>query len=68
MTNDQAKMLAFNQAFEKATEDRSYSLSARSFLQWRIAKNREITAVDKYMEDMLKREARPAWATVRLFK
>lgn len=67
MTEDQAKRLAFNQAFEKAAEDRSLSLPARSFLQWRIAKNREVTAVDKYVEDMLKREERPGW-TIRLFK
>lgn len=67
MTDDQAKRLAFNQAFEKLAEDRSLSLSARSFIQWRIAKNRETTATDKYIEDMLRREERPSW-TIRLFK
>jgi hypothetical protein len=67
MTNDQAKRLAFNETFEKLAEDRSLSLQARSFLQWRIAKNREVTAVDRYVEDLLKREERPGW-TIRLFK
>ena len=67
MTNDQAKRLAFNQAFEKLAEDRRLSMPARSFLAWRIAKNRETTAIDRYTEELLKHPERPGWAT-RLFK
>jgi hypothetical protein len=70
MTNDQQKRLDFNRQMERQARDMSWQ--ARSFIQWRIAKNREINATDRYVEDMLVRELQgqprqPGWV-VRLFK